>query len=316
MIKMSEIVKSSVPAFSLTISSTANCKRFLSYMNLNMEWLKEFDKIIFCINGEKLPIESFMHDFTMEYPDIVPTLIYRENLGHTFGTLDIDFATWEYAKQNPDIEYIWKFAGDTLANPSIFDIEIDETCDFFYINNIGCDNVKVEKDGKLYFYPYQPGSSYGYDSKEDLIQAVTDQTYFYPQTNYYFYKPQSIKRWYPDSNEILKLKEEYQKILTHNPEIKPWEALQGKSAGFENQEFVKTNRPLDIEGCACEAYLGYTALANNLKMQQLAPLDSLNTVIDLMTEHNLHDGSHKNFLYEKVGGLCHYHVMNGQAVPL
>ena len=51
-------------------------------------------------------------------------------------------------------------------------------------------------------------------------------------------------------------------------------------------------------------------------MQQLAPLDSLNTVIDLMTEHNLHDGSHKNFLYEKVGGLCHYHVMNGQAVPL
>jgi len=316
MIKMSEIIKSSVPAFSLTISSTANCKRFLSYMNLNTEWLKEFDKIIFCINGEKLPIESFMHDFTMEYPDIVPTLIYRENLGHTFGTLDIDFATWEYAKQNPDIEYIWKFAGDTLANPSIFDIEIDETCDFFYINNIGCDNVKVKYDNFGNLVDPDP-KDYGYDTKEDLIQAVTDQTYFYPQTNYYFYKPQSIDHWYPDHATILELKKRYEEALQNTTGTLdyPWVLLQGENAGFQ-QKYIRTNRPVDIEGCACEAYLGQTVLSNNLKMQQLVPLDSLNTVIDLMTEHQIHDGSHKNFLYEKVGGLCHYHVMNGQAVPV
>jgi len=297
MIKMSEIVKSSVPAFSLTISSVANVKKFLAYAKLNMEWLKEFDKIIFCINGEKLATEGFIHEFTIEYPSIVPTLIYRENLGHTFGTLDIDFATWEYAKQNPDIEYIWKFAGDTLANPSIFDIKIDETCDFFYLNNFGCTDLK----------------NY---TKDELVKAILDQEYIYPQTNYYFYKPQSIQRWYPDHDEIISFKKQYEDIQKHKPEIKPWEALQGIDAGFVNSEYVKTNRLVDIEGCACEAYLGYTALANNLKMQQLVPLDSLNTVIDLMTEHQIHDGSHKNFLYEKVGGLCHYHIMNGQAVPV
>lgn len=297
MIKMLEIVKSSVPAFSMTMEQITHVKKYLSYMKLNAEWLKEFDKIIFCINGEKLMAEGFVSEFAKEYPNIVPTLIYRENLGHTFGTLDVDFATWEYAEQNPDIEYIWKFAGDTLANPSILEIEIDETCDFFYLNNFGCTDLK----------------NY---TKDELVKAILDQDYLYPQTNYYFYKPQSIKRWYPDSNEILKLKEEYQKILTDNPEIKPWEALQGRSAGFENQEFVKTNRPLDIEGCACEAYLGYTALANNLKMQQLAPEESIKYIADLMEEHNLTDGSHKNFVFEKVGGLCHYHVMNGQAVPV
>jgi len=298
MIKMSEIVKSSVPAFSLTISSVANVKKFLSYMKLNMEWLKEFNKIIFCINGEKLAAEGFIHEFTIEYPDIVPTFIYRENLGHTFGTLDIDFATWEYAKQNPDIEYIWKFAGDALANTSIFDIEIDETCDFLYINNFGY-------------------SQYHTWTKDETVKAMLNQDYLLPQTNYYFYKPQSIQRWYPDTNEILKLKAEYEIILEAHPSyLNPWDALQGKGAGFENPEFVRTNRPVEIEGCSCEAYLGYTALANNLKMQQLVPEESLKYIADLTKEHGIYDGSHKNFLYEKVGGLCHYHVMNGQAIPV
>ena len=279
----------------------------MSYMKLNIEWLKEFNKIIFCINGNKNTAEGFTEIFNDNYPDIETILLFRENLGHTFGTLDVDFATWEYAKQNPDIEYIWKFAGDSLANPSIFDVEIDETCDFFYVNNIGCDNVKTETGGP----------DYGYHTKEDLIQAVTDQTYFYPQTNYYFYKPQSIDRWYPDHATILELKKRYEEALQNTTETVdyPWVLLQGENAGFQ-QKYIRTNRPVDIEGCACEAYLGQTVLANNLKMQQLVPLDSLNTVIDLMTEHQIHDGSHKNFLYEKVGGLCHYHVMNGQAVPV
>lgn len=294
---MSEIVKSSVPAFSITMEQITHVKKYLAYIQLNMEWLKEFDQIIFCINGTKLPAEGFIHEFAQEYTDITPTFIYRENLGHTFGTLDVDFATWEYAKQNPDIEYIWKFAGDTLANPSIFDIEIDETCDFFYLNNFGCTN----------FNNY---------TKDELVKAILAQEYIYPQTNYYFYKPQSIQRWYPDHHEIISLKKQYEDIQKHKPEIRPWEALQGIDAGFVNSEYVKTNRLVDIEGCACEAYLGYTALANNLKMQQLAPEESIKYVADLMEEHNLSDGSHKNFVFDKVGGLCHYHVMNGQAVPV
>ena len=316
MIKMSEIVKSSIPAFSITMNEVKHSLKYMSYMKLNIEWLKEFNKIIFCINGNKNTAEGFIHDVSIKYPDIVPTLIYRENLGHTFGTLDVDFATWEYAKQNPDIEYIWKFAGDTVANPSIFDVEIDETCDFFYVNNIGCDNVKVKYDNFGNLVDPDP-KDYGYDTKEDLIQAVTDQTYFYPQTNYYFYKPQNIDHWYPDHATILELKKRYEEALQNTTETVdyPWVLLQGKNAGFQ-QKYIRTNRPVDIEGCACEAYLGQTVLANNLKMQQLVPLDSLNTVIDLMTEHQIHDGSHKNFLYKKVGGLCHYHVMNGQAVPV
>lgn len=307
MIKMSEIVKSSVPAFSITMTEVKHCLKYMSYMKLNIQWLKEFNKIIFCINGNVNTAEGFIQQFNQTYPDIETTLIFRENLGHTFGTLDVDFATWEYAKQNPDIEYIWKFAGDTIANPSIFDIEIDETCDFFYINNIGCDNVKTETNSP----------DYGYDTKEDLIQAVTDQTYFYPQTNYYFYKPQSIDHWYPDHATILELKKRYEEALQNTTETVdyPWVLLQGENAGFQ-QKYIRTNRPVNIEGCACEAYLGQTVLSNNLKMQQLVSLDTLNTVIDLMVEHQIHDGSHKNFLYEKVGGLCHYHVMNGQAVPV
>ena len=297
MIKMSEIVKSSVPAFSVTMNEITHVEKYLNYMKLNMEWLEKFDKTIFAINGKPEAAQGFTEAFANLFPYVSPTLISQENLGHTFGTLDLDFAVWEYTSQAPDIEYVWKFAGDTLANPSIFDIDIDETCDFLYINNFGCTNL----------------NNY---TKDELVKAILNQDYLYPQTNYYFYKPKSIKRWYPDGDEIMLLKEKYENIQQHKPEIKPWEALQGVDAGFVNSEYVKTNRPVDIEGCACEAYLGYTVLANNLKMQQLVPEESLKYVVDLMEEHEIHDGSHKNFLYEKVGGLCHYHIMNGQAVPI
>lgn len=295
MIKMSEIAQSSVPVFSITMTETKHAMKYMAYMELNKPWLQKFNKIIFCINGNLNTAKLFINDFSKTYPDLDPELVYRENLGHTFGTLDVDFAAWERVKQNPDIEYIWKFAGDTLADASIMDIEVDESCDFFYLNNIGS------------------ALSDQY-SKEDLLSAILDQTYFYPQTNYYFYKPQSIKRWYPDSNEILKLKQDYENILQNNSELYPWEALQGKNAGFENPKFIKTNRPLEIEGCASEAYLGYTVLANNLKMQQLMSKEDLAKLIDLIYDHGVCDGSHKNFLLTNVGGLCHYHVMNAMAV--
>ena len=46
MIKMSEIVKSSVPAFSMTMEQITHVKKYSSYMKLNMEWLKELMKLM------------------------------------------------------------------------------------------------------------------------------------------------------------------------------------------------------------------------------------------------------------------------------
>lgn len=285
MMKLNNIISKSVPAFVLTLQEIKNIDKTLAYIDLNISWLEQFSHAIFSLNGRQDLSDILIDHINKNYAFRPIKLFSEPNLGHTFGTLDNDRKIFEYGQQHQDIEYIWKFSMDTLANTSIFDIDIDETCSFFYLNNIG----------------YAALDKY---SKEELASAVLDQTYFYPQTNYYIYK-NNIPKWLPEHVDIVSMKEKYEDIKQDNPGYQPWDAIQGKDAGLP-----------DGEGCACEAYLAQTILSQNIKKQQLLSEDDLNKLINIIHEHKVYDGSHKNFLYTNVGGLCHYHIMNGMAIEI
>ena len=284
--KTRDIIKQSIPAFVFTFQETKNALKLLSYVKFNKDWINEFDNIIFSTNGNKNVAEYFIDEFKQEYK-CKPTLLHNEeNMGHTFGTIDNDTRIIEYLNNNLiNAEYLWKFSGDVIANKTILDIEIDDSCDFFYINNVGSSSLLNQ-------------------TENELLNDIIAQKYFYPQTNYYIVKHKKIQSWYPDRDTLNKCKKIYDQSTT-NSMAYPWDILSGEQAGLPEKE-----------GLCCEAYLAKTILESNLKKQNLVSAEDTKKLLALIKEHNIGDGSHKNMLYTNIGGLCHYHITNGMAIPI
>lgn len=260
MVKLKTIIQRSRPAFISTFEENKHIFKLLAYLKFNKDWLNEFDNIIFSTNGNRIIAETFIEEFKKEGYRSEPILLHNDiNLGHTFGTLDNDSRIFEYAANYKNIEYIWKFSEDVIADASILDVNIDENCDFFYINNIG-------------------STALASTNKKELLHNILQEKYFYPQTNYYIIR-NNLSVWYP-TKEMLETK------LEQNDNL------------------------------SCEEYLAKTVLANNMKKQQLVSEEDLQKLLDLIEEYDLKDGSHKNILYTNVGGLCHYHIMNGMVIPI
>jgi hypothetical protein len=131
-------------------------------------------------------------------------------------------------------------------------------------------------------------------TKDQLFEDIMSYQYFYPQTNYYIVKNQ-IKKWYPSKEKILLLKEQYLEAVKEHPEWQPWDAIQD---------------------CDCESMLAKTIKDNNLKPYHLLSDSDTKQIIDLVYQHKIHDGSHKNIMYTNVGDWCHYHVINHPVAPI
>ena len=270
MINLKNIVSKSLIGLVATLDDVRSVQRAWEYAKYNSAWLEEFDTIIYSVNGDI----DYISKFGVEIDNILrkPTveILDSKNLGHTFGTFDNDRKIFDYAKDK-DYEYIWKFSVDTIAQSNIFDVQIDESKDFFYINNIGY-------------------AAFANTSKKELISQIKDRSYFYPQTNYYIIK-NKIKNWHPSYNETISLRdkfaEEYHK--QNNPGFTPWEA---------------------IPGCDCESMLVKTIEENNLQPYHLLSDIETKNIVNFVYTYKVGDGSHKNVQYTNIGGLCHYHVIN------
>ena len=285
MIKLKTIIKRSCPAFVNTFKENKHIFKLLAYLKFNKDWLNEFDSIIFSTNGSRIIAETFIEEFKKERYRPKPILLHNDiNLGHTFGTIDNDGRIFEYSANCKNIEYIWKFSEDVIADTSILDIDIDETCDFFYINNIG-------------------SSSLDSISKKELLHNILQQKYFYPQTNYYIMK-NNLSIWHPTRQTLSELKALYDIRNSASPNY-PWNLIKGEEAGLAKNE-----------GLSCEAYLAKTVLANDMKKQQLVSEKKLQQLLDLIKQHDLKDGSHKNIIYTDIGNLCHYHYPNAPTIKI
>ncbi len=268
MISLKNIVSKSLLAIVDTLDGLRSINRAWEFAKYNSAWIEAFDTVVYSVNGDREWVNSFEEEINniLRKPNV--KILYSKNLGHTFGTFDNDRKIFDYS-QDKDYEYIWKLSNDVIADESIFNVEIDESKDFFYVNNIGY-------------------AAFLDTTKQQLVANIKDQSYFYPQTNYYIIK-NKIKNWYPSYEETINLKNQFEEKQKENPEITPWEA---------------------IENCDCEHMLAKTVKENNLQSYHLLSDTETENIVNFVHEYKVGDGSHKNILYQNVGGLCHYHVVN------
>jgi hypothetical protein len=268
-IKLSNIISDSSVGFVGNISDKESLVKFIQYFIFNETWLNKFNKIVLSINGSD---ESLANDCNKQLNNIYNQnkiqILYNKNIGPIFGAMHLDFILFEYFKQT-NTKYVWKFSNDIISDMSIFDVIIDNNYDFFYINNIGY-------------------AAFNNVSKKQLFDNIKNQSYFYPQTNYYIYK-NKITNWYPDYSEIIRLKTLYEEIKKKHPHYYPWDAIQG---------------------CDCESMLAKTIIDNNLKAYHLLSDNDTAKIIEAVYAYKIGDGSHKNIQYSNIGNLCHYHFMN------
>lgn len=267
--KLNDISQNSIFASIGTLLNNDNLSLFHSYLTFNKPFIEKFPKAIYAFNGDKDIIVSASETIKKLNTDV--SVVMTENLGHTFGTFLLDHAIFQESSKY-QYEYVWKFSNDVIIDTPILEYSVPDA-DFYYINNIGY--ISLDKINE----PERPKYS-----KESLAQAAIDQTYFYPQTNYYIIK--NNIDFYPDIETIYKLKQEYDIIKQQNPHIQPWHAI------YE---------------CDSENMLKKTIVNNDLKIYYLLDMKDTKSVIDYVDETKNYDGSHKNVLYSQLGSLCHLH---------
>ena len=206
---LKDIVQASIFATDITVLSEHDVLKFNAYFNFKKPLINLFPCAIFSINGESQFINS-IHDYIKKNISTNFEVVVSPNLGHTFGSFLLDYKIFEISN-NINYNYIWKFANDVILEPNILNKRVPES-DFYYINNIGYISLDY------YNEPERPKYS-----KENLVRAVMDQSYFYPQTNYYIIK--NGLKFYPNQDTIYDLKQKYDSIKIHKPDIHPWHAI-------------------------------------------------------------------------------------------
>lgn len=179
------------------IASEDDLARMEQYLLYNLEVLKEYKNIVIATN--------YGGDFQTQNTEIwkryFPTCIILDspiNRGHNFGTADLDNLVFDYCKEN-NIKWLCKGANDVLFQPTLFNIEVDES-DFYYMNGFSFETV--------------------HNHKYNL--ELLEQNHFTPQTNFYFIDVS--KTDYLTSKEYLNTTYNHVKKLP-NYNNKPWEYI-------------------------------------------------------------------------------------------
>jgi hypothetical protein len=157
-----ELIKNSYIGIAGYISSDTKLGDLEQYINTNKEIFDNFKGVIVASNYAFDALKERTHELYRKYFDNVKFIDLDVNRGHSFGTLDLDGAIFDYCKEN-DIEFLFKINDDMLFLPEFLEGEIPEA-DFYYYNGIG----------------YGGMAKYDYD-----IDRIAKED-FYPQTTQYF----------------------------------------------------------------------------------------------------------------------------------
>ena len=158
-----ELINKSYIGIAGYISSDTKLESLELYLNTNKEIFDKFKGVIVASNYAFDALKERTHELYRKYFDDVKFIDLDVNRGHTFGTLDLDGAIFDYCKEN-DIEWLFHIYDDQLYTPEFLEDEELPDADFYYWNGVG----------------YGGMEKYDYDldrvAKED----------FYPQTTQYF----------------------------------------------------------------------------------------------------------------------------------
>ena len=124
MIPLKNIISKSLLGIADTINDPRSHQRGLEFAKYNSAWLEEFDTIVYSVNGDLQYIEDYEKQVNnvLRKPNI--EILYSDNLGKVFGSMDNDRKIFDYSKDK-DYDYVWKFSNNIIAQPTIFDVEID-----------------------------------------------------------------------------------------------------------------------------------------------------------------------------------------------
>ena len=148
-------------------------------------------------------------------------------------------------------------------------------------------DIEIEPNKDFYYINNIGLGALDSRTENQLFEDINNKSYFYPQTTYYIIK--NNIQYYPDEQTTRELKEQYDDAKKVNPSVTPWHA---------------------IEGCDCETMLTKIVELNNLSSSYLLTDTETKSIINLVKQHKVVDGSHKNIAYSRLGGLCHYHYIN------
>ena len=190
------------------IPSDTHLANLEQYIKTNKPIFDKFKGIIVVSNYAFDALIERNHTLWQQYFDDVKFVDLDVNRGHTFGTLDLDGAVFDYCKEN-DIEWLFKVNDDMLYLEGFLDGEIPKA-DFYYYNGIGFGGME----------------KYEYDNDRIINED------FYPQTTQYFINTSKLKELH--SKQVVTDAYNYtQGLENYNGRV--WELIEG----FTCEDFLK-----------------------------------------------------------------------------
>lgn len=174
---------------------------------------------------------------------IIPPI---KNRGHTFGSMDSDNAVVERAKKLP-VDFIFKSASDILLEKEIFNIDITDEYDVYFLQGIG----------------YTGLEPFNYNV-ETYLNNYLDFKYLYPQTNFYI-----ISSKVDYINDVVEVDKAYNYCTSlSNYNGRTWEYIKDFSCEHFLKECIKRNK------------LRYKHLISDLSFKSLLQLININRICD------------------------------------
>jgi hypothetical protein len=125
-----ELINKSYVGIISHISSDTKLESLELYLNTNKPIFDKFKGVIVASNYVFDALKERAHELWRKYFDNVKFIDLDVNFGHTFGTLNLDGAIFDYCKEN-DIEFLFKINDDLLYLPEFLEGEVPEA-DFYY----------------------------------------------------------------------------------------------------------------------------------------------------------------------------------------
>lgn len=247
----SELINKSFVGVVTHISSDTKLESLEQYINTNKEIFDNYKGIIVAANYAFDALIERHHAVWLKYYDDVKFIDLDKNRGHSFGTLDLDGAVFDYCKEN-DIEWLFKVNDDQLYTPEFLLEEELPEADFYYWNGIGVGGME----------------KYEYDNDRMIAED------FYPQTTQYFINVSKTDLLHTKS--VVDEAYEYtQKMENYNGKV--WEVIEG----FTCEDFLKStvNRNKLIKHHMTKPDT-YIRLLNFIKANHVADCSHKQLIID------------------------------------
>lgn len=198
--QLRDIIPNSTLAIIATATGPGCLEKADIFLRLNGDVMGQFDNLLLVFNATeegKGYITEYQRMYKSAFKNI--RIIYQmANRGHMFGTIDLDEACLQYAKEDGS-RYLWKSTEDVLLSIDLFNVQVQDDMEFGYL----------------------PGFSY-----ESLCMTASllndyESKWFTPQSNFFIVNVTKVESLYGDN--IEEKRNIYLSLLKGKPSLKPWD---------------------------------------------------------------------------------------------